>query len=655
MSVVFDAESSVPPAQPLYRVPSVPIVRHRMQYAVSQSETEMFVVKDGMQYKADLLLTNDWASQPISVLKSHIAPRWRTSAERLSIGCSVGRFEDQPSNDEPCSSIATPIPGQPAELWLWPAGAKQQVAAAAPAMQQPQQLPQQQMMPALPSLPSLTALPCLSASASSSAHTAPSTPDSLQPAAAAAQAPAPPQIAIPSRASASSLPSPVSTVSTAPSQAEASAEEKEAARASIKRIVQRVREAGVMDAYLAESEALAQGMPFADPEDLVAFAKAVPACVEQVLEAHHPQLHAAVSELLNKIDDGPALDGLLVAMEESTGPLLEVPALFSAAFTRMEEEQRARLLKRAVSFVLPFADRPRAGLALEACVRLQCSEGASGGVAVVKPLLDEILEHCSTLMRSGSGNFLVQQCIQLAPSDFADSIARRIKGSVESMSLHRHASHAVEQVLKYVSEPVLVDLLSELVRSSLSSARLARSQSGNYVLQQAITLCLPSMWDVVSTRIKSSLTELPPVAAERIWTRLLEKSKESGLYLDPTQNFTSAPKKTSHGAKSSGGNNNSNNSNNNNKVPQQSAQLQQQPQLQQRQATDIYVPQTMFATVQPQMQQHHMMPQQPAQGYPQVAMPYGQLPPLYNLSAQHQTQHQPQAQHCGWPTGMSIA
>eukprot|EP01064_Diplonema_japonicum_P008299 TRINITY_DN1578_c2_g1_i1.p1 TRINITY_DN1578_c2_g1~~TRINITY_DN1578_c2_g1_i1.p1 ORF type:complete len:557 (+),score=161.08 TRINITY_DN1578_c2_g1_i1:100-1671(+) len=451
-----------------------PVTKRPSLHDLSPSDQDMFVVKDGMQYKTPLLLTCDWAVQPIGVLKAHVAPRWRTKKERLSIGCAKGRYIEQPNDGELCGSIGSGTPQGPTEIWLWPA--EQPVQAT--------------------TLPNI--YPAASSVASSNATT-PSTPTT-----------------------------PVD-VDTSPLDV----------RTTAKRIIAD----GIMAAYHEDSDSLTLAITWAEDDDLVKLAELVPQCMEEVLQAHHPQLHAAVAELLNKVQEGPALDTLLTSMEECTGQLLEVPALFSATFSRMSEAQRARLLKRAVGFVLPFADRPRAGLALEACIRLQCAKGAAGGVAVVRPLLDEILAHCTTLMRSGSGNFLVQQCIQLAPFSFADSIAKKIKGSAESMSLHRHASHVVEQILKYVSIPVLGDMLSELVRSSGSAARLARSQSGNYVLQTAIMRCTAQMWDMVSTRVKGCLPDLPPVAAERIWARLTEKAAAESLPLDLSLNFQPAPKK----------------------------------------------------------------------------------------------------------------
>ncbi|KAJ9454010.1 Pumilio-like protein 1 [Diplonema papillatum] len=466
---------------------------------------EVFIVKDGMQYKRELLLTNDWGVQPIEVLKAHVAQRWRTKPSRLSIGCGTGRYVDQPLNTEFCSSVGVPGSDGSVEVWMWPAEAKAPDAAAP--------LPQEDAAAADP------------------------TTDGIAGAAAA-----------PAMGPAEAFQPQLQRVPSYPEGFEPRQKALAAMPVDVERLVQRIRAEGIMRAYASsDSDALSLAIAWADSEQLVEIARSVPAGVKDVLQAHHPQLHAALAELLNRVPEGIDLQNLLAAMRENTGPLLEVPALFSAAFSRMNEVQRAEFLKRTVSFVLPLADRPRAGLAMEACVRLQCADGAEGGVQVVKPLLDEILTHCNTLMRSGSGNFLVQQCIQLAPSAFADGIARKIKGGAESMSLHRHASHAVEQILKHVTPPVLADLLGELVRSSASAARLARSQSGNYVLQTAISRCLPACWDVVSTRIKASLPELPPVAAERIWGKLCEKAAASNLPLDMTLNFQPAPKKTSGG------------------------------------------------------------------------------------------------------------
>ena len=480
---------------------------------MGNSEAPMYLVKDGMQFKEGVLLTSDWAEQPIEVLKKHIAPRWRTKPERLNIGCCTGRFATQPEDEEMCLTVGTPNSCGPTEVWLWPAPQQHQQVSHPPVVQ-----PSQQMSSSL-----INQAQSSDVSNSSVFSDLSRQPSGLLPSVDITQ---------------------VDVTVSATSEADSSNAESKDSPTDIKQLAARVREDGIMKVYLEDSDGVTMGIAWAESEDLVSLAAGLPNCTEDVLQAHHPQLHAAVAELLNKLPEGEDLTNLLAAMEDSIGSLLEVPALFSAAFSRMEEEQRARLLKKAVGFVLPFADRPRAGLALEACVRLQCAQGAAGGVDVVKPLLDEILTHCSTLMRSGSGNFLVQQCIQLAPSSFADSIARKIKGSAESMSLHRHASHAVEQILKFVSNPVLGDLLAELIRSSGSAARLARSQSGNYVLQTAINRCLPSMWDVVSVRIKASLPDLPSVSAERIWTKLCEKAAASNFPLDTTPNFQPAPKKT---------------------------------------------------------------------------------------------------------------
>ena len=518
-----ETDAQQPPSMPavsapMPHLPLVPTVLRHGYSTVLPACTETFVVRDGMNFKEAVLLTSDWAVQPIKVLKAHIAPRWRTKQERLATGTGGGRFADQPHDDELCNSIATPVAGLSAEVWLWPAEIPALPMQRGPP--QPQQLPlpplrhttynQPEPLAHLPSLPSLTSLPG-SDCQEEEEESIPTVPDT---------APSTPQ--------------------TAPQDG---LDESEASPIAVKEMLLRVADAGIMEVYREEGDALTLAITNAEVAELIPLAAAIPAAIDRVLQPHHPQLHAAVAELLNRVPSGPALQEVLAAMEECTGQLLEVPALFSATFSRMEETQRGQLLQRAVAYVLPFADRPRAGLALEACIRMQCTEGAEGGVAVVKPLLDEILTHCATLMRSGSGNFLVQQCIQLAPSEFADSIAARIKGTVESMSLHRHASHAVEQVLKHVSEPYLHDLLSELVRSSLSARRLACSQSGNYVLQAAIKMCPPSLWEPVSLRIKACLPELTPVSAERIWVKLCETAASTGLYLDLTQNFVSAPKK----------------------------------------------------------------------------------------------------------------
>eukprot|EP00755_Sulcionema_specki_P019152 Sspe_Gene.68710::Locus_40511_Transcript_2_2_Confidence_0.667_Length_1857::g.68710::m.68710 len=452
---------------------SLPIVPRRRPNLYNTSGCDeggagQIVVLDGMCFKQSLLLTSEWSEQPLSLLKDHIAPRWRTTAACLSFGDDKGRFAEQPADDDLCGVLLF----NTNTIFLWPAAGDH--------------------------VPRHSVLSASSASVFSQCSSEKSsTTPSLFPSAPAA--------------------------STA-GDTDAQSTHQECPE-DVQGIIRDLLTNGLMSLE-SNHDALLLAVYWITPRDLSQLASGLCECIQQVVASPHPQFHAAVAELIAKVKAGETLQALLQAMKAAAAKLLEVPALFAAAYCRMSVADKKEMLRVAASYLLPMADRPKAGLALEACIRHQCSEEAEGGVEVVQPVLDDILSNCEVLMKSGSGNFLVQQCIQLAPSSFADSIAIRIKGKVDSMSMHRHASHAMEQLFAYASPPVLSDLLNELVRSSTSAARLSRSQSGNYVLQAAINRCPASMWASFASKVQAAIYELPLVSAERIRKRLIARSQQ---------------------------------------------------------------------------------------------------------------------------------
>eukprot|EP01064_Diplonema_japonicum_P011946 TRINITY_DN1940_c0_g1_i1.p1 TRINITY_DN1940_c0_g1~~TRINITY_DN1940_c0_g1_i1.p1 ORF type:complete len:462 (+),score=133.22 TRINITY_DN1940_c0_g1_i1:56-1441(+) len=128
------------------------------------------------------------------------------------------------------------------------------------------------------------------------------------------------------------------------------------------------------------------------------------------------------------------------------------------------------------------------------------------------PVLTAIETSVTDLVLHPAGNYLLSKCFDVRPA-LITTAAEIISKSVKKYVLHKHGSYVAEAILEHQQTPayVLGNLIANLLSPS-ACGLIAAHDSGNFVLQKAISNCPDHLLPVLTETVNAALPQTPHAA-----------------------------------------------------------------------------------------------------------------------------------------------
>eukprot|EP01059_Diplonema_ambulator_P037010 TRINITY_DN9575_c0_g2_i1.p1 TRINITY_DN9575_c0_g2~~TRINITY_DN9575_c0_g2_i1.p1 ORF type:complete len:444 (+),score=150.44 TRINITY_DN9575_c0_g2_i1:59-1390(+) len=163
------------------------------------------------------------------------------------------------------------------------------------------------------------------------------------------------------------------------------------------------------------------------------------------------------------------------------------------------------------------------------CTGLQADieAGIAQGMDCV-PVLQAIEHNVTELILHPAGNYLLSKCFDLHPI-LINAAAEIICKSVKKYVLHKHGSYVAEAILEHPQTPgyVLGNLIANLLSPGACNL-VAAHDSGNFVLQKAISHCPDHLLPLLTETVQAALSQTPHAAkmSKKLYLRTSKNKRQ---------------------------------------------------------------------------------------------------------------------------------
>ncbi|XP_027361256.1 pumilio homolog 12-like [Abrus precatorius] len=135
----------------------------------------------------------------------------------------------------------------------------------------------------------------------------------------------------------------------------------------------------------------------------------------------------------------------------------------------------------------------------------KCLHHAKGDA--MRRLIEEIVSYALVLAEHPYGNYVVQYVVKMKIAQVNSAIISRLRGKYVQLSMNKHASNVVEDLLEFSEESDAAIIVQEIMYNR-NFLGILQDPYGNYVVQRALKNCKGTLNKILSSSILSNYPHL---------------------------------------------------------------------------------------------------------------------------------------------------